>query len=192
MGRALPARARLAPDWGASSPRSSASGYRPAIQGIAMNVGGVLMLAFIGSLAESAAAQAAFAGRVLAALLADHLDGGGAHGRGGGGGRPEPRRRPPDRAAAGVGVAARVGLAGAAAIGTVFLLAPRVLLAGVRACASPRAHDRRRAAARARRVGAVRRRRAHLHGRPAGHGRHASPLYISLVSQVAVPLGSAS
>ncbi|MCV4607463.1 MATE family efflux transporter, partial [Escherichia coli] len=30
-------------------------------QGIAMNIGGVLMLSFIGSLAESAAAQAAFA-----------------------------------------------------------------------------------------------------------------------------------
>ena len=36
-------------------------GLPTGIQGIAMNIGGVLMLAFIGSLAQSAAAQAAFA-----------------------------------------------------------------------------------------------------------------------------------
>ena len=36
-------------------------GLPTGIQGIAMNVGGVFMLAFIGSLAQSAAAQAAFA-----------------------------------------------------------------------------------------------------------------------------------
>ena len=36
-------------------------GLPTGIQGIAMNVGGVLMLAFIGSLPQSAAAQAAFA-----------------------------------------------------------------------------------------------------------------------------------
>lgn len=36
-------------------------GLPAGIQGIAMNIGGVLMLSFIGSLAESAAAQAAFA-----------------------------------------------------------------------------------------------------------------------------------
>ena len=36
-------------------------GLPTGIQGIAMNIGGVLMLGFIGSLAQSAAAQAAFA-----------------------------------------------------------------------------------------------------------------------------------
>src|SRR5256712_9058700 len=36
-------------------------GLPTGIQGIAMNIGGVLMLSFIGSLAQSAAAQAAFA-----------------------------------------------------------------------------------------------------------------------------------
>jgi Na+-driven multidrug efflux pump len=39
-----------------------------------MNIGGVLMLAFIGSLAQGAAAQAAFAIVVLAAVLAHHVD----------------------------------------------------------------------------------------------------------------------
>src|SRR4030095_8568320 len=48
------------PDWGII--RSLFRfGLPTGIQGIAMNVGGVLMLAFIGSLAPSAAAQAAFA-----------------------------------------------------------------------------------------------------------------------------------
>ena len=36
-------------------------GLPTGIQGIAMNIGGVFMLAFIGSLAQSAADQAAFA-----------------------------------------------------------------------------------------------------------------------------------
>ena len=57
----VPARTRAAgPDW--TIIRSLFKfGLPTGIQGIAMNVGGVLMLAFIGSLAQSAAAQAAFA-----------------------------------------------------------------------------------------------------------------------------------
>ena len=57
-----------------------------------MNIGGVLMLSFIGSLPQSAAAQAAFAVSYIAALLADHVDVRRPDGRRGGGGRPEPRR----------------------------------------------------------------------------------------------------
>ena len=68
-------------------------GLPTGIQGIAMNVGGVFMLAFIGSLAQSAAAQAAFAIVVHAAVLAHHVDVGGADGRGGRGGGTEPRGR---------------------------------------------------------------------------------------------------
>src|SRR5678815_2537701 len=62
--------------WVVSIPRADGHGFGPdwtiiksifkfglptGIQGIAMNIGGVFMLAFIGSLAQSAAAQAAFA-----------------------------------------------------------------------------------------------------------------------------------
>ena len=70
-------------------------GLPSGIQGIAMNVGGVLMLAFIGSLAQSAAAQAAYRRLLHPALLAHHLDVHRAHGRGRCGRGPEPRGRPP-------------------------------------------------------------------------------------------------
>ena len=61
LGRVVPARAQgYAPDW--TIIRSLFRfGLPTGIQGIAMNIGGVFMLAFIGSLAQSAAAQAAFA-----------------------------------------------------------------------------------------------------------------------------------
>ena len=61
MGRLVPAAtAASRPDWGII--RSLFRfGLPTGIQGIAMNIGGVFMLAFIGSLAQSAAAQAAFA-----------------------------------------------------------------------------------------------------------------------------------
>ena len=86
------ARHGYAPDW--TIIRSLFRfGLPTGIQGIAMNVGGVLMLSFIGSLAQSAAAQAAFAVSYSRALLAHHVDVDGTHGRGGRGGRTEPRRR---------------------------------------------------------------------------------------------------
>ena len=96
-------------------------GLPTGIQGIAMNVGGVFMLAFIGSLAQSAAAQAAFAvsytqlfslitwtsvGLMGAAAAVAGQNLGAGH---------------PDRADAAVHVAARFGFAGAALIGFFFL-----------------------------------------------------------------------
>ncbi|MBL8988762.1 MAG: MATE family efflux transporter, partial [Gemmatimonadetes bacterium] len=115
------------PDW--SIIRSLFQFGLPAgIQGIAMNVGGVLMLSFIGSLAESAAAQAAFAvsysqlfslitwtsvGLMGAAAAVAGQNLGAGH---------------PDRADQAVHVAARYGLGGAAFIGAVFFLFPRQLL----------------------------------------------------------------
>src|SRR6185312_2771606 len=99
------------------------------IQGIAMNIGGVLMLAFIGSLAQSAAAQAAFAVSYtplfsLITWTAVGLMGAAAAvaGQNLGAGHP-------DRANAAVHVAARFGTGGAAFIGISFLFLPRQLLA---------------------------------------------------------------
>ena len=95
-------------------------GLPTGIQGIAMNVGGVLMLAVIGSLPQSAAAQAAFAVSYtqlfsLITWTSVGLMGAAAAvaGQNLGAGRP-------DRADAAVHAAARFGFAGAAVIGFFF------------------------------------------------------------------------
>jgi putative MATE family efflux protein len=56
----FPAGAALRPDW-AIIRALFRFGLPTGVQGVAMNIGGVLLLAFIGSLAQSAAAQAAYA-----------------------------------------------------------------------------------------------------------------------------------
>jgi hypothetical protein len=124
----FPRGAALRPDW--SVIRALFRFGCPAgVQGIAMNVGGVLMLGFIGSLAQSAGGAGGVRGVVRAALLARHLDVGRAHGRCRHGRRPEPRRGP-----AGAG-GARRGHGGADRPGRrgghrrALLLTPRALLA---------------------------------------------------------------
>lgn len=116
------------PDWGII--RSLFRfGLPSGIQGIAMNVGGVLMLSFIGSLPESAPAQAAFAVSYtqlfsLITWTSIGLMGAAAAVAGQNLGAGQPDRS--DRA---VQVAARFGFSGAACIGLIFLLLPRQLLA---------------------------------------------------------------
>ncbi len=104
-------------------------GLPAGIQGIAMNIGGVFMLAYIGSLAESAAAQAAYAVGYsqlfsLITWTSVGLMGAAATvaGQNLGAGNP-------DRSREGVAVAARFGLYGAAVVAVMFLLIPRQLLA---------------------------------------------------------------
>src|SRR5690606_34145808 len=110
-----------APDWGIIRALFR-FGLPTGIQGIAMNVGGVLMLSFIGSLAQSAAAQAAFAISYsqlfsLVTWTSVGLMGaaGAIAGQSLGAGKP-------DRAVSAVHVAARIAVGGAAAIGALFLL----------------------------------------------------------------------
>ena len=164
-------------------------GLPTGIQGIAMNVGGVLMLAFIGSLAQSAAAQAAFAVSYsqlfsLITWTSVGLMGAAAAvaGQNLGAGQP-------DRAAEAVAVAARIGLAGAAAIGACFLFFPTQLLA-VFGMNEPVVVE----------IGAQLLRVLSLSGLfiavaltytggLQGTGDTRSPLYISIVSQIVVPLG---
>ena len=69
----------------------SANGF----QGIAMNIGGLLMLRFIGSLQRSAEAQAAYAVVLHGVVFPDHMDIRGADGRSGRVGRPESGRGTP-------------------------------------------------------------------------------------------------
>src|SRR5439155_639747 len=104
-------------------------GLPTGIQGIAMNIGGVFMLSFIGSLAQSAAAQAAFAVSYtelfsLITWTSVGLMGSAAAvaGQNLGAGHP-------DRANEAVHLAARYGLSVAAFVGLLFAFLPRQLLA---------------------------------------------------------------
>jgi putative MATE family efflux protein len=164
-------------------------GLPTGIQGIAMNIGGVLMLAFIGSLAQSAAAQAAFAISYsqlfsLITWTSVGLMGAAAAvaGQNLGAGRP-------DRADAAVHVAARFGLAGAALIGFFFLFFPQQLLAvfGMR---EPAVVEIGVQLLRVLSVSGLFIAVALTYtGGLQGTGDTKSPLYISIVSQVIVPIG---
>jgi Na+-driven multidrug efflux pump len=164
-------------------------GLPTGIQGIAMNVGGVLMLAFIGSLAQSAAAQAAFAVSYtqlfsLITWTAVGLMGAAAAvaGQNLGAGQP-------DRAAEAVHVAARFGFAGASVVGIFFLFFPRQLLA-VFGMNEPDVVEIGVQLLRVLSVSGIFIAVALTYtGGLQGTGDTKSPLYISLVSQVIVPLG---
>ena len=164
-------------------------GLPTGIQGIAMNVGGVLMLAFIGSLPQSAAAQAAFAISYtqlfsLITWTSVGLMGAAAAvaGQNLGAGRP-------DRADAAVHAAARFGFAGAVLIGSLFFFFPQQLL-GMFGMKDPAVVD----------IGVQLLRVLSFSGLLIavaltytgglqGTGDTTSPLYISIVSQIVVPLG---
>lgn len=164
-------------------------GLPTGIQGIVMNVGGVFMLAFIGSLAQSAAAQAAFAVSYtqlfsLITWTSVGLMGAAAAvaGQNLGAGKP-------DRAVQAVHVAASIGLSGAAFVGVFFLFFPEQLL-GIFGMNEPEVV----------RIGTQLLRVLSLSGLfiaaaltytggLQGTGDTKSPLYISIISQVILPLG---
>ncbi|MEW5917590.1 MAG: MATE family efflux transporter, partial [Gemmatimonadota bacterium] len=188
--------------WVVSFPRGQ--GYKPdwsiikslfrfglptGIQGIAMNIGGVLMLAFIGSLAQSAPAQAAFAvsysqlfslitwtsvGLMGAAAAVAGQNLGAKH---------------PDRADRAVHIAARFGLTGAAFIGFFFLFFPRQLLA-IFGMNDPAVVEIGVQLLRLLSVSGLFIAVALTYtGGLQGTGDTKSPLYISIISQIIVPLG---
>jgi putative MATE family efflux protein len=167
-------------------------GLPTGVQGIAMNVAGVLLLRFIGSLPQSAQAQAAYAvgyselfsfitwtsvGLMGAAatVAGQNL---GAH-------RPE-------RAVQGVHVAASVGLGLAAAIGVLFLTIPRSLL-GLFGMSDPVVVGLGVQLLQFLSVSGLFVTVALTYtGGLQGTGDTRSPLYISIVSQIVVPLGLCS
>jgi putative MATE family efflux protein len=176
------------PDWGII--RSLFRFGLPAgIQGIAMNIGGVFMLAFIGSVAQSAAAQAAFAVSytqlfslitwtsiglmgAAATVAGQNL---GAHS--------------PDRAEKAVHIAARYGLGLAVFIGLFFLFFPRQLLA-IFGMNEPAVVEIGVQLLRVLSVSGLLIAVALTYtGGLQGTGDTKSPLYISIVSQIMIPLG---
>jgi Na+-driven multidrug efflux pump len=184
----FPRRGGLGPDW--TIIRSLFRfGLPTGIQGIAMNVGGLLMLAFVGSLAQSAAAQAAFAVSYaqlfsLVTWTSVGLMGAAAAvaGQNLGAGKS-------DRAAAAVFVAARLGLSVAAVVGAVFFFFPRELLA-VFGMHEPIVVGIGTQLLRVLSVSGLFVTVALTYtGGLQGTGDTKSPLFISIVSQVLVPLG---
>jgi putative MATE family efflux protein len=164
-------------------------GLPTGIQGIAMNIGGVFMLAFIGSLAQSAAAQAAFTVSYnelfsLVTWTSVGLMGAAAAVAG-----QNLGARNPDRADAAVHLAARFGFAVAAVIGILFLFLPRQLLA-IFGMHDPAVVEIGVQLLRVLSVsGLLISVALTFTGGLQGTGDTKSPLYISIISQMVVPLG---
>ena len=164
-------------------------GLPTGVQGIAMNVGGVMLLRFIGGLEHSAAAQAAYTiGYTelfsMITWTSVGLMGAAATiaGQNLGAGQPE-------RALQGVFAAARFGLIVAAIVGAMFLLIPNQLL-GIFGARDGHVSEIGRQLLRYLALsgffisGALT-----FTGGLQGTGDTKSPLVITLVSQIAIPLG---
>src|SRR5438067_7103877 len=116
------------PDWGVIRALFR-FGLPTGVQGIAMNVAGVLLLRFIGSLGQSAQAQAAYAVGYTELFSFITWTSVGLMGAAATVGGQNLGAHRPERAVQGVHVAAGLGLGLAAAIGALFLTIPRSLLA---------------------------------------------------------------
>jgi len=178
----------LAPDW--TIIRSLFRFGLPAgIQGVAMNIGGVFMLRFIGSLEHSAEAQAAYAVGYaelfsLITWTSVGLMGAAAAiaGQNLGAGHPE-------RSIRAVHIAARLGLGVAASVGLLFVTIPDKLLAAF-GLQDPIVVSLGTGLLRFLSVsGFFITVALTFTGGLQGTGDTRSPLFISLVSQIAVPLG---
>ena len=178
----------LAPDWSIIR-QLFKFGLPAGLQGVAMNVAGVMLLRFIGSLERSAEAQAAYAvcyaelfslitwtsvGLMGAAAAVAGQNLGAGH---------------PERSERAVAIAARIGLVVAASVGTFFVLVPRQLLA-IFGLNDPAVVE----------IGSQLLRFLSVsgffitvaltyNGGLQGTGDTRSPLVITLISQVALPLG---
>jgi putative MATE family efflux protein len=164
-------------------------GLPTGIQGIAMNVGGVFLFSFIGSVPHGAETQAAYAVSYtqlfsFVTWTATGLLGAAAAiaGQNLGAGKPE-------RAVDGVRVAARFGMMGAAVLGAAFFFIPRQLLA-VFGMNDALVVELGAQLLRVLSVSGLFIAVALTYtGGLQGTGDTKSPLYISVVSQIIVPLG---
>jgi putative MATE family efflux protein len=165
-------------------------GLPTGIQGIAMNVGGVFMLSFIGSLAQSAAAQAAFAVCYMELFSLITWTSVGLMGAAAAVAGQNLGAKHPDRADAAVHVAARFGFAGAAFVGIFFLFFPRQMLA-IFGLDEPAVVEIGVQLLRVLSVSGLLIAVALTYtGGLQGTGDTKSPLYISVISQIVVPLGT--
>jgi putative MATE family efflux protein len=181
-------RSGYAPDWSVIR-KLFKFGLPAGFQGIAMNVGGVLMYGFMGSLAEGKATQAVYAVAysqlfLLVTWSSNALMGASAAvaGQNLGAGNP-------DRAVSAVRTAASFGLGGAIVVGLFFFFIPRQLLA-IFGMTDPAVVEIGVELLRVLSVSGLFIATALAYtGGLQGTGDTKSPLYISIISQVAVPLG---
>ena len=178
----------MGPDWGIIRALFR-FGLPTGIQGVVMNVGGVLLLSFIGSLAQSAAAQAAYAVSYTQLFSFVTWTTVGLMGAAATVAGQSLGAKKPERATDAVHTAARIAVIGAGLFGLIFLLLPRQLLAifgmnepvvvqlGVQLLRILSLSGLFVAVA------------LTYTGGLQGTGDTRSPLYISIISQVAVPLG---
>ena len=177
-----------APDWKVIK-KLFQFGLPAGIQGIAMNAGGVLMYGFMGSLAEGKATQAVYAVAysqlfLLVTWSSNALMGASAAvaGQNMGAGHP-------DRAVKAVRTAAGFGLAGAVIVGLFFFFLPRQLLA-IFGMTDPAVVEIGVELLRVLSVSGLFISTAlAFTGGLQGTGDTKSPLYISIVSQVVLPVG---
>ena len=164
-------------------------GLPTGIQGIAMNVGGVFMLAFIGSVEQSAAAQAAFSVSYTQLFSLITWTSFGLMGAAAAVAGQNLGARRADRAADAVHLVSRFGMAVAAGIGLLFFLIPRQLLA-IFGMTDPAVVEIGVQLLRVLSVSGLFIAVALTYtGGLQGTGDTRSPLYISIISQVIVPLG---
>jgi putative MATE family efflux protein len=185
---AFPRGGRKTPDWSIIR-ELFRFGLPAGFQGIAMNVGGVFLLRFVGSLAESAEAQAAYAvsyGQLFSFITWTSVGlmsaAAAVGGQNLGAGKPE-------RTIQAVHSAAGIGLVLALLVGSLFLLIPNLLL-GVFGMTDPVTVQIGVQLLRYLAVSGVFVCLALTYtGGLQGTGDTKGPLYISLISQVALPLG---
>ena len=154
-----------------------------------MNIGGVLMLSFIGSLTQSAAAQAAFAVSYTQLFSLITWTSVGLMGAAAAVAGQNLGAKKPDRADQAVHVAARFGLMSAAFVGLFFFFFPRQLL-GIFGMNEPAVVEIGTQLLRVLAFSGLFIAVALTYtGGLQGTGDTKSPLYISIVSQIVVPLG---
>jgi putative MATE family efflux protein len=167
-------------------------GLPTGVQGIAMNIAGILLLRFIGSLEYSAAAQAAYAVGYAELFSLITWTSVGLMGASATIAGQNLGAQKPERAVQGIAVASRIGLSVAAIVGALFLLIPRALLA-IFGMTDPHVIS----------IGVQLLRYLSVSGffvtvalsytgGLQGTGDTRSPLYISIVSQIVVPIGLCS
>ncbi|MGD8321355.1 MAG: MATE family efflux transporter [Gemmatimonadota bacterium] len=164
-------------------------GLPTGIQGVAMNLGGVFLLRFIGSLQQSAEAQAVYAVSYTELFSFITWTSVGLMGATAAVAGQNLGANKPERSVQAVHVAARIGLGVAAVIGVLFLLIPRALL-GVFGMEEAELIQLGVQLLRYLSISGLFITVALTYtGGLQGTGDTKSPLYISIISQVVIPLG---